>query len=626
MTTQKHHDLPGSAAWLARRARCFNAGDAAAMLGCSPHKTRTQLMHELHTGIAQEFSDYVQKRVIDKGHRVEEFMCPFAEDVLGEDLTVVGFSRVVDGLSRPLGASLDGTTFVGDTNWECKSLNADIRAALPHDGSDSAEFNDSSALHKMYRVQMEQQQAVSGAKRTLFSGGEIDAEGTVTEERHAWYTSDPALRAEIIAGWKQFDADLAAYVPPTAPVVEKLVAEPVESLPAPAVQVSGQIALVDNFKPFEQRLREFLDTKLIREPKTDEDFVNLDAQIKSMKSWREDLKGAKGQMLAQVEPIDRATKTADMLDKLLQQNCAMAERLLKDEKERRRTEIVTAGQAALQQHVAGQNARLGKPYMPQALAQADFGGAIKGMRSLSSMEDAVDTLLAKSKIAANETFERVMANLTTLREKAAAHAFLFADTAQLVLKAEDDLAAIVSSRISEHEAKEAARLQAERDRIAAEEKAKAEAAAAADARRLADEAAAKARAEERARHEQQMAEAEAARQVEEASQRQAIEARIAAAPAAPAAAAPAVLQMPVRAAAPAPAEPAPLTKPTLRLGVINERLAACGLATTAEGLKLLGFAHVEKDRSALMYHERDWPYMLAAMVQRLEAITATAAA
>ena len=84
--------------------------------------------------------------------------------------------------------------------------------------------------------------------------------------------------------------------------------------------------------------------------------------------------------------------------------------------------------------------------------------------------------------------------------------------------------------------------------------------------------------------------------------------------------------MPVRPAAPTPTTPAPLTKPTLRLGVINERLAACGLSTTADGLRLLGFAHAEKERAALLYHERDWPHMLAAMVQRLEGMTATAAA
>ncbi|MBJ2154745.1 hypothetical protein [Variovorax sp. IB41] len=108
--------------------------------------------------------------------------------------------------------------------------------------------------------------------------------------------------AQIVAGWAQFAQDLAAYVPSDTPTIEKVVAEPVEALPAPFVQVTGQLALQDNFKVFEERLREFLATKLIREPKTDEDFVNLDAQIKAMKEERQALKAAKAQMLAQVQP------------------------------------------------------------------------------------------------------------------------------------------------------------------------------------------------------------------------------------------------------------------------------------------------------------------------------------
>ena len=76
------------------------------------------------------------------------------------------------------------------------------------------------------------------------------------------------------------------------------------------VQVTGQIALQDNFKVFETRLRDFLDKKLIREPKTDQDFADLDSQIKAMKAARESLKAAGAQMLAQVEPPSRSHRTS----------------------------------------------------------------------------------------------------------------------------------------------------------------------------------------------------------------------------------------------------------------------------------------------------------------------------
>lgn len=51
----KTHDLiQGTPEWLAYRAGHFNASDAPAMMGCSPYKTRAELLREVHTGIAPD--------------------------------------------------------------------------------------------------------------------------------------------------------------------------------------------------------------------------------------------------------------------------------------------------------------------------------------------------------------------------------------------------------------------------------------------------------------------------------------------------------------------------------------------------------------------------------------------
>jgi predicted phage-related endonuclease len=506
--------IQGSPEWAAHRATHFNASDAAAMLGCSPYTTRSQLLHRLHTGIAEEVDAGTQRR-FNSGHAVEAAKRPAAAAIIGEAL----YPCV--GTDGELSASFDGLTMAEDTNWECKSLNDALRAALPHPGP---EGNDAAKLPKMYRVQMEQQAMVSGCARVLFT-----ASNGQDDDRHCWYTPDPALRAEILAGWRQFAADLAAYVPPAASAVEKLVAEPVEALPAPVVQVTGQIALVDNFKVFEERLRDFLANKLIREPKTDEDFVNLDAQIKGMKAGREALKAAKAQMLAQVQPVDQANKTADMLDTLLQQNVSMAERLLTAEKERRKGEIVAGGVKALADHIAALNTRLGERYMPTI--PADFGGAVKGLKSLASMEDKVNTELARAKIAANEVADRIQVNMQAL--VAAGDKASFPDAAALVLKASDDLRAIIAGRVAEAERK----AEAQREAIRQEELARIE------RERQAQEA-----ADRRAREE---AEALERRQSEAAAAPPA--ATAAPTPAPSPAPAPQVLQM-----RPAPPEPQPV--------------------------------------------------------------------
>lgn len=596
--------IQGDANWHAHRAASKNASDAPAMLGCSEYKTRSELLHEAFTGIRPEVTPEQQRR-FDDGHAIEEAQLPGAEEVIGEQLyPVVGCERFGD---IELSASFDGLTLLEDTAYECKTLNDKLRAALPAPGPDG---NDAAALPKMYRAQMEQQLMVCGGDRVLFTAATKDG----SDVRRCWYSSDAALRAEILAGWKQFDADLKTYVPSTAATVEKVVAEPVEALPAPVVQVTGQIALQDNFKVFEARLRDFLENKLIRKPTTDQDFADLDGQIKAMKSARESLKAAEAQMLAQVQPVDQAKKTKDMLDTLLQQNVSMAEKLLTAEKDRRKGEIVAGGVAALKAHIEALNTRLGEPFMP--VIPADFGGAVRGLKSLSSMEDKVSGELARCKIAANEVADRIQVNMKKLVQ--AGDSASFHDSAALVLKAPDDLSAIIAQRIAETER----RAEAARAAIRAEEQAKAEkeareklAAEQAEAKRLADEQAAR--------------DAETARQ-------------------AAAAATPAPTPAPAPVAAPAPrpapsemlasspgsaANVVPLTRPAappvdtgarVKLGDINAAIAP--LSITADGLATLGFAHVATDKSAKLYSLASLPAIYAAMVAHIEAVQAKQAA
>lgn len=573
--------VQGSPEWHAHRATHFNASDAPAMMACSKYKTRSQLLHELHTGITPEV-DASQQFRFDEGHRFEALARPMAEQVIGEDL------YPVVGTEGELSASFDGLTMDESIAFEHKSLNDELRAAMTS--------IDGALLPLAYRVQMEQQCMVAGCRKVLFMATKWVGNELV-ESRKAWYLPDPQLRAQIVAGWAQFAQDLAAYVPSTAPAVEKVVAEPVEALPAPFVQVTGQLALQDNFKVFEERLRDFLANRLIREPKTDEDFVNLDAQIKAMKEGREALKSAKAQMLAQVQPIDMANKTAEALDKLLQQSCKMAEELLAGEKERRRGEIVAAGVKGLDSHIKALNARLGRDYMPKVLA--DFGGAIKNKRSLASMEEAVSNELTRTKLAANEIADRIQVNLTTLREQAAEVVFLFPDTAQIVLKAPDDLTALVKNRIADHQAKEQARIDADRERIRKEEAARIEREQEAERQRVAREQAAASPAP---------ASSPAAPPAAAAP---------AVAPAPAPAPAPTVIAMPQRAAA------APTAHPTLSLGQIKERIAP--LSITAEGLAQLGFNGL-KERGSVLFHESEFPHILAAMANHLQAIHAKQAA
>lgn len=478
-----HELTQGTPQWAAHRAQHFNASDAPAMMGCSPYKTRTELLHEMHTGLAAEVDSATQRR-FDDGHRFEALARPLAAAIIGEALFPV------TGSEGRLSASFDGLTMDESIAFEHKSLNDELRGLMP--APEMVEHEACNAIiPKHYRVQMQQQCMVSGATRVLFMATKWDGDNLV-ESRHCWYESDAALAAEITAGWAQFEVDLAAYVP--AENAPAIVANTVTALPAVSVTVTGEIVVKDNFKAFETALRDFIEHRLIREPSSDQDFADLDLQIKALKGAEAALDAAEVQMLSQVEAVDVAKRTKDMLHKLTRDNRLMAEKLLATRKEQIKGEIVAGGIADLRKHIDGLNTRLGKPYMPAV--PADFAGAAKNKRTVDSLRESVNQELTRCKIESNGIADKIQINLNFLREHAKDHTFLFADAGQIVLKQPDDLQALVKLRISEHQAEVVRKEEETRERIRAEEKAKLEREQAEAAQKLIDDAAAAAKAAE----------------------------------------------------------------------------------------------------------------------------------
>ena len=110
----------GSPEWHAHRAKYDNASDAAAMMGCSPYKTRSQLLRERSTGVVADVGAEQQRR-FDDGHRFEALARGLAEELIGDDLAPIV------GTEGELSASFDGITFMGDTVWEHKTLGEALR-------------------------------------------------------------------------------------------------------------------------------------------------------------------------------------------------------------------------------------------------------------------------------------------------------------------------------------------------------------------------------------------------------------------------------------------------------------------------------------------------------------------
>lgn len=440
-----HTLIQGSPEWLAYRSQHFNASDAPAMMGVSPYKTRAELLRELHTGMAAEVDAATQRR-FDNGHRAEALARPLAEEIIGEEL------YPVTGSNGRLSASFDGLTLGEDVAWEHKSLNDELRSCVitEHDGA---------LLPLHYRVQMEQQMLVSGAERVLFMASKWGGDELI-EERHCWYRGDAELRASILKGWDQFDSDLAAYVPQAAAEPAPVGKAP-DTLPALRIEVTGQVTA--------SNLAEFKSTALAaiqsvnRTLKTDQDFADAEKSVKWCEEVESRLKAAKEHALSQTETIDALFKTIDDIAAEARRVRLDLDKLVKARKLEVKEEAVMAARKALDAHIASLNGEIA-PMRLQTIA-ADFAGAIKGLRSIASMQDALDTTLTQAKIAADDAARLVRANAAVFREKADGLEFLFADLGQVIHKAPDDFALLVQARIDAHKAAEAKR---EADKLAAE--------------------------------------------------------------------------------------------------------------------------------------------------------------
>lgn len=548
----------GTPAWHAARARHFCASEAPAMLGVSKYMTRSELLAQKKTGITEDV-DAGKQRLFDSGHEAEAKARPIAEGIIGQDLFPMVGVREVDGL--PLLASLDGIVMDESLVWETKLWNESLAQACV-----------AGELEPHYWAQLEHQLIVTEAETVLFT----TSDGTPERTAQTWYVSVPERRQQVIDGWKQFAQDLATFVPEVTEA--KPVGRTPETLPALRIEVTGMVTASNlaEYKAHALAVFESINRELV----TDDQFADAEKTIKWAGEVESRLAAAKQHALSQTESIDELFRTIDDISSEARRVRLDLDKLVKARKDTIRLEIVTGGAQALSAHLESLNVRLGKSYMPSV--PADFAGAIKGKRTLDSMRDAVATTLANAKIEASAIADRIQANLTTLRELGAGHAFLFSDTATIVLKAPDDLNLIVKSRIADHKAAEAVKEEMTRAQIQAEEQAKAQAdAEIAAAKRASEEAIAKA------------------------------------AQPAPIVVQPAQPMQPVQFVEQVQIGEETDSGATMRLGQIADRL---GFVVTADFLSSLGFEPSATEKNAKLYKTSLFPLICRTLVKHINSV------
>lgn len=562
------HDLiQGSPSWVAFRFEHFGASEAAAMLGLSTKMTRTELLHMKHVGSQKEFSNYVQERILNNGHRVEALARPILAKRIGEKLYPVTCSE------GKLSASCDGLTMGEDIAFEHKQWNQALAEAVA-----------AGELPEEYWPQCQQVLMVTKAEKLIF----VVSDGTEENFLSLEVIPDPAWFDRIVKGWDQFERDLAAYVP--AAVEVKAVGATPETLPALRVELTGEVT-TSNLVEYKNHALAVIGA-INRNLQTDQDFADASKAVKWCGEVETRLESVKEHALSQTKSIDELFKAIDDIKAKCKETRLDLGKLVDRRNTERKEEIVLGGKTAYQAHLDGLKQETEGLWV--ALPTPDFAASIKGMRLFSNMQDAVNTLLANSKITADDSAKKIRGNLALLAE-AKDHAFLFNDRAALIAKAPDDLKLLIQSRIDAHKAAKAAEEEATRERIRTEEQAKAEK----DAR------------EKLAAEQAEAAKAERDRVAAEAAKVERIVTAPDVAPSTPPGPAAAAIthaqvvqHMPAtvrQAMAPKPAAK-PETPPTLTLGEISTRLS---FNVTSAFLATLGF-EATTVKAAKLYHEGDF--------------------
>lgn len=455
----------GTPEWHRHRANTFNASDAPAMMGCSAYKSRAELLREIATGEVKDVDAATQRR-FDDGHKFEALARMLAEKRIGDDLSPITAINDSFPLPRALGASFDGITMMFDADFEHKSMNDTIRAAQ------SAE-----QLPLMYRVQMEQQLMVCPyLRRVMFMASKwnevisptpfftVSEDGTkyfeLIESREFWYVSDPALRAQIIEGWKRFAEDMEAAkqggIKDDAP---KGVAAATDTLPALSIQLKGEVTL-SNLPAFQSAAKTFL-AAINTDLKTDDDFATAKAQVRYLKETEVKIEASLDAALAQASSIDEMRRAVlDVKAKIAEVRLKL-DRTVETREKEIKADIQREGMQKFRDRIE-QLKPLFKEISP-VIPAPDFTSATKNKRTIASLNNAVEAELNRALGVASEIAGKVSANLQRFAREAFCHETLFPDLQALIYKDGDVLFPLVRMRIAEHKAREEAKARAEEE-------------------------------------------------------------------------------------------------------------------------------------------------------------------
>ena len=391
-----HKLLQGSDSWHSFRAEHFGASEASAMLGISPYTTRDQLLHQKATGLTKEV-DAATQRVFSNGHAVEALANPIVEKMIG-----VSLSPVVMSYGK-LSASCDGLTFEGDIAWENKQFNKTHFEQVKN-----------GELPEIHWPQCQQVLHVTGADKLFFTISDGTPERTVG----VWVYPDEAKIQQLIAGWTQFAIDLENYVPPVQ--VEKVVAETVKALPVPSVVVRGEITQsnIAEITPMFDAYLESIKTEL----STDQDFADAEANAKNCRDTAKRIEALQDNIIAQMVSVNEVNSILSNYKDAFNKIGLSLEKAVKEQKETIKTNAILKAKSEYLEFIGNIKCEIS---LNQYYVLPNFAEAIKGVKTIESMQSRINDALAQGKSLATSIAKDINTKLAYVNDAIKGYEHLF---------------------------------------------------------------------------------------------------------------------------------------------------------------------------------------------------------
>jgi len=218
------------------------------------------------------------------------------------------------------------------------------------------------------------------------------------------------------------------------------------------IRLSGSI-VESNFQAFKDQF--IIEIKAAnKELKTDEDFAEAAERVKAFKGAEKMLQEAKKAALDDTVDIRQLFAAIDELDLELKTTRLALDKQIIAEKEKRKKEVVDKGiesaRAAIKDFVK-ETPAIGFLYNLDA---SRFDAAVKGKRSVESMESAVEETALLIVYELEELREAVRQNTEIIAEAGEDYSALFQDRKNLLAMGENELRSTIEARIANYKLEE----------------------------------------------------------------------------------------------------------------------------------------------------------------------------